>query len=140
MMRIWRGLCGVGAMALLGGAAAGCGNGVPVAAGGGGGAAASCGTAGTSLGAAAVTIAAKPGGAPGYVWSPTSDPAKVGQVVEWTNPSDGTLHNIGVDGCPDFSNTAFAPGQTWQVKFTKAGTYAFHCTIHPGMDGMLTVS
>jgi len=139
MMRFPKRLGGLGAVVLFGGMAAACGNGVPAASGSGGGAAASCGSAGASLGAPAVTIGAQPGGT-SYVWSPTSASAHVGQVIGWTNPSDGTLHNIGVDGCPDFGNSAFAPGGTWQVKFKTAGSYAFHCTIHPGMDGKLTIS
>jgi plastocyanin len=31
-------------------------------------------------------------------------------------------------------------GDKYQVKFTKAGTYQFHCTFHPGMEGTVTVS
>jgi plastocyanin len=34
-----------------------------------------------------------------------------------------------------------APGQdTYSLTFPTAGTYAFHCLIHPGMDGTLTVA
>ena len=34
-----------------------------------------------------------------------------------------------------------APGQdTYSLTFPTAGTYAFHCLIHPGMEGTLTVA
>jgi plastocyanin len=31
------------------------------------------------------------------------------------------------------------PGATWQHTFEKPGTYAFHCTPHPFMKGVVTV-
>ena len=71
-------------------------------------------------------------------FSPTSSTAKVGQVVQWSN-TGSVLHNITFDqGC--LTDTAFQPGGTWSVKFSQAGTYSYKCTIHPGMDGKLTVS
>ena len=38
------------------------------------------------------------------------------------------------------SDPSIVPGATWEVKFSKAGTYAYKCTIHPGMNGSLTVA
>jgi plastocyanin len=52
-------------------------------------------------------------------------------------------------GGSSFNGTAFtssgikfpAPGQdTYALTFPTAGTYAFHCLIHPGMDGTVTVA
>lgn len=52
-------------------------------------------------------------------------------------------------GGSSFDGTAFtssgikfpAPGQdTYSLTFPTAGTYAFHCLIHPGMQGTLTVA
>jgi plastocyanin len=61
------------------------------------------------------------------------------QVIEWTNP--GTVaHTITFDTATSLSDPTIAPGGTWEVKFSKAGTYTYKCTIHPGMDGKLTVS
>ena len=40
---------------------------------------------------------------------------------------------------PSLTSATLNQGDTWQVKFTVAGTYAYHCTFHPGMDGQLTV-
>jgi plastocyanin len=127
-------LCGLGT-ALL----AACGNGVPPGSGSSGGAAsgggASVGTAGTNLGTAAVKIQATDQ----LQFSPSSQSASVGQVIEWTNP--GTVaHTITFDTATSLSDPTIAPGGTWEVKFSKAGTYTYKCTIHPGMDGKLTVS
>jgi plastocyanin len=48
-----------------------------------------------------------------------------------------------VDGTT-FTNSGVvfpAPGHdTYSLTFPKAGTYAFHCLIHPGMDGTVTVN
>jgi plastocyanin len=38
------------------------------------------------------------------------------------------------------SDVALNPGGTWEVRFTTAGTYNYHCTLHPGMNGTVVVS
>lgn len=48
----------------------------------------------------------------------------------------------GADGEPLFSTPLIGPGQEVPVEGATAlgtGSYAFRCTIHPGMDGTLTV-
>jgi plastocyanin len=114
-----------------------CGNGPPAGSGGGGGGACTIGTASaTASGPAGTSIQATDQ----LQFSPTSSSAHVGQVVQWTNTGT-VLHNITFDGNAScLSDAAFQPGGTWAVKFTLAGTYTYHCTIHPGMDGTLTVS
>jgi len=126
-----------GAAAVLALGLAACGNGPPAASGSssssGGGC--SAGTAGVNLGSAAVKVAATDQ----LQFSPSSSSAKVGQIVQWDN-SGTVLHNITFDSQPCLTDSSFQPGGKWQIKFTVAGTYAYHCTIHPGMDGSLTVS
>ena len=114
----------------------GCGNGPPPSGSGGGGAAADVGTAGTKLGVADVKVQANDDPA----FSPTSSSAKVGQIVQWTNVGNDT-HNITFTGdAVNETDSSFNSGDVWQVKFTKAGTYSYQCTIHSGMNGTLTVS
>jgi plastocyanin len=48
-------------------------------------------------------------------------------------------HNIVFATASDADDTAFGIGDTWQVKFTQAGTYQYQCTLHPGMTGTVTV-
>jgi plastocyanin len=70
-------------------------------------------------------------------FSPSSLTVKVGQTVTWTN-DDGVDHNvIAKDGT--FKSGNFGHGGTFSWKATKAGTFAYSCTIHPGMDGTLVV-
>ncbi len=122
------GLCTVGVLAL-----SACGNGVPVSPGGSSGAS-SAGTAGANLGTAAISVDATDQ----LQFAPTAATAKTGQIVQWKN-TGSVLHNVTFDD-QALTDNALAPGGTWQVKFSKAGSYAYKCTIHPGMDAKLTVS
>jgi plastocyanin len=66
--------------------------------------------------------------------------AKVGDVITWTN-SDDVPHKVGLDDGSCTMGANIAPsGGTASLVFTKAGTYAFHCTIHPSMKGTITIS
>ena len=114
-----------------------CGNGPPPGQGGnGGGTATKIGVGGASLGAAAVKIVATSG----LQFSPANTHAKVGEIVQWTIASDSVPHNVTFDADSSVNSPqAVGPGQTWDIKFTAPGTYVYHCTIHPGMNGQITV-
>ncbi len=114
-----------------------CGNGPPeVAAGGGGGPA--VGSAGANgLGTPATTVTANASNQ----FSPGNATVATGQVIQWTVASDSVPHNVTFDSNGDLTSPgSLGPGETWQVKFTVAGTYAYHCTIHEGMNGQITVT
>jgi len=66
--------------------------------------------------------------------------AKVGDVITWTN-SDTVPHKVALDdGSCTMSANIDPSGGTKSLVFTKAGTYPFHCTIHPSMKGTITIS
>ena len=71
-------------------------------------------------------------------FNPTSQTVKAGQVVEWDNGS-GVAHNVTFDDYSSITSDTMNGGDTYQVKFTQPGTYQYHCTFHPGMDGTVTV-
>lgn len=71
-------------------------------------------------------------------FSPTSITIKAGQVLQWTN-SGTVAHNVTFDAYPEISSDTMNGGDTFEVKFTQPGTYQFHCTFHPGMNGTVTV-
>lgn len=96
---------------------------------------ASAGTAGVNLGSPSETIKATDQ----LKFSPSSTTAHVGDVIQWMN-SGTVTHTVTFDSFPSLSDPSLSPGGTWEVKFNAAGTYAFHCTIHPGMTGTITVS
>jgi len=72
-------------------------------------------------------------------FSPTSTTVKVGQKVTWTN-DDQTDHNITAQSGASFKSKDFGNGGTFTFTPDKAGTIKYVCTIHPGMDGTLTVT
>jgi len=71
-------------------------------------------------------------------FDPSAVSAKAGDVVQWTN-SGGVAHNVTFDDYPDLTSGTMNGGDKYEIKFTKAGTYSFHCTFHSGMDGQITV-
>ena len=101
---------------------------------------------GTSTGAepAATTPAEDTGSASGDVaiamkdiqFDPADATAKVGQKVVWTN-EDSAPHNV-VGG--PIKSSDFGQGETFEYTPEEAGTIDYVCTIHPGMDGKLTVT
>lgn len=70
-------------------------------------------------------------------FEPASVTAKVGDVVQWTNGSS-VVHNVTFDNGP--ASPTMNSGDTFELKFTKAGSYHYVCTFHPGMEGTVTVS
>ncbi len=115
-----------------------CGNGPPPGTGGGGtGGGGGGGDVGSkSTGA---TAAAKVNETDALKFNPSSTSVKVGDVVQWDNGSS-VAHNVTFDQFSSITSDTMNSGDTYQVKFTKAGTYQYHCTFHPGMDGTITVS
>jgi plastocyanin len=63
---------------------------------------------------------------------------KAGDSVVWTNT--GTLeHSVTADGGA-FDTGLIKPAGTFERKFDTPGTYAYHCTPHPWMKGVIRVS
>src|SRR3954454_17301757 len=74
-----------------------------------------------------------------FAFSPANITAKVGDVITWTN-SDSAPHQVGLDDNSCKMSSSFGNGQSGSLKFTVAGTFPYHCTIHPTMKGTITVS
>jgi len=51
---------------------------------------------------------------------------------------DTTSHTSTADG-GDWRSGTIAPGGTFTTTLQTAGTFTYHCTIHPGMVGTVTV-
>jgi plastocyanin len=65
--------------------------------------------------------------------------AKVGDTITWTNKG-AVPHSAALDdgSCP---TDTIQPGTSGNLKFTVAGTYPYHCAIHPTqMKGTIVVS
>ena len=74
----------------------------------------------------------------GFSFPPLSVPA--GTTVTWTNNS-GVAHDVTstTDGY-GFASGPFSPGGSFSYSFVRPGTYTYACTLHPGMNGVLTVT
>jgi plastocyanin len=60
--------------------------------------------------------------------------------VKWGN-ADGITHTVTADGAsPLFSSGNVGPGMTFTFSFTAAGSYSYHCSIHPTMVGTVQVT
>jgi plastocyanin len=60
----------------------------------------------------------------------------LGDQVDFTNTGSAT-HTVTFDNGADCG--PLAAGAVTSVGFTVAGTYTYHCTIHPAMKGTITV-
>jgi plastocyanin len=70
-------------------------------------------------------------------YKPSSLMVSLGDTVTWINEGF-LLHNVtSTDG--EFVSGTLHGGQRFSVKFTKAGTFDYVCTIHPGMSGKVIV-
>ncbi len=76
-----------------------------------------------------------------YAFDPEVTKVKVGDTVTWTNQDD-VEHDIIADTVSaDAPNgPLLSKGKSYSFKFTKAGTYAYHCGLHPYMKGTIEVS
>lgn len=65
----------------------------------------------------------------------------VGTTVTWEN-TDSLAHTVtsGTRGSAtgDFDVT-LSPGEAYSHVFDELGTFEYHCTLHPGMDGIVIV-
>jgi plastocyanin len=85
-----------------------------------------------------VDRSASPGGATigvsDYQFEPADTTVQVGDTVTWV--WDGAAqHNVVGD---EFQSADQSSG-TFEHTFERPGTYGYACTIHPGMEGSVTV-
>jgi plastocyanin len=71
-------------------------------------------------------------------FSPPNATVKVGQTVAWSN-GGSIAHSIAPDGAGGFTTGIINGGTTsTPITITTAGSFPYHCTIHPTMTGTLT--
>ena len=83
-----------------------------------------------AAGGDAVTIA-------NFAFGPASLSVAAGTTVTWTN-DDTAAHTATADD-GSFDSSSIAPGATFSQAFDTAGTFAYHCSIHPNMTATIEV-
>ena len=84
-----------------------------------------------------------------FSFSPASVTLQVGGTVTWTN-SGPSSHTVTSDAGSFEGGTLSPPsgsdpygqpsgGGTYRMSFPSPGSYSYHCSIHPGMQGTITV-
>ncbi len=73
------------------------------------------------------------------LFQPSSLEVPVGTKVEWHN-QDGMQHTVTSDIQGLFDSGALNPGKKFDFTFNTPGSYSYHCNIHPGMQGTITVT
>jgi len=71
-----------------------------------------------------------------FAFKPDAVTVKVGTTVTWTN--HGRTHTVTADA-GIFDSGPISSGGTFSMTFKKAGTYAYHCSIHPSMVAQVVV-
>ena len=88
---------------------------------------------------APVKIDERAGGGDTFEFAPTAVQVDVDDKVLWTNKSQ-TRHTVTSSaGNSQFDSGGIPPGGQWERRFTVAGTYTYHCEIHPDMIGRIEV-
>jgi plastocyanin len=72
------------------------------------------------------------------VFSPNGTTITHGQSVCWQN--NGTVSHTVTSNDGTSFNSPLGPGQTFVQTFPAAGSFPYHCTIHPTMTGTVTVN
>jgi plastocyanin len=74
-----------------------------------------------------------------FSFSPPRLSVAVGTTVVWKNQDD-MPHTIVNDAKPrEFKSSPIDSGEQFSWTFSKAGTYAYFCSLHPRMTGVITV-
>jgi len=86
----------------------------------------------TSSEGAAVTVNIQ-----NFAFDPPEVTAAVGETIGWTNADSAPHTATPDDGACDTGN--IAQNATAGLVFDAAGTYTYHCNVHPNMTGTITI-
>jgi plastocyanin len=73
-----------------------------------------------------------------FAFVPANIVVDVGTTVTWTN-DDVVPHTVTSDDGDELDSELLNPGDTFSHTFDTPGAYAYHCTPHPNMRGLVTV-
>ncbi len=73
-----------------------------------------------------------------FGFNPTTLTIRVGTIVIWKNTSSAP-HTVTSDDGQTFDSGNIAVGGTFRFTFKTAGTFSYHCNIHPYMRATIVV-
>jgi plastocyanin len=74
-----------------------------------------------------------------FTFKPKTLTITVGMAVKWTNNTT-VAHTATSDDGKTFNSGIINPGASFSFKFTKKGTFTYHCSIHPFMMATIIVN
>ena len=74
----------------------------------------------------------------GFAFNPAELTVKKGTTVTWTN-QDSAPHTVTSDSGSELSSATLSNGQSYSHTFNEAGTFAYHCSVHPMMKAKVVV-
>src|SRR5690242_5437652 len=74
-----------------------------------------------------------------FSFGPSTLTVSVGTTVTWTNRDDIPHTVVSSDDPKVFKSKVLDTDEKFSFTFTKAGTYAYFCSIHPKMTGKVLV-
>jgi plastocyanin len=74
----------------------------------------------------------------GFAFTPATISAKVGETITWTN-QDAASHTVTLDN-KSVDSGNIGTNATYSHAFTAAGSFPYHCQIHPQMKGTITIT
>jgi plastocyanin len=95
-----------------------------------------------------IVLDASSKGGNAFAPNPFSESLAVKGSVKWVNldigsggygGSTGVAHHI-VSNTGLFDSGTLAPGASYTFTFAAAGSYPYHCSIHPTMTGTITIN
>ena len=101
--------------------------------------AAACTPKGAATATAASTVKVVADSQKQGTYQPDPVTVQAGQSITWTWEDQGNQHSISADD-GSFESCLQGAGSTFTATFAKAGTYPYHCSIHPQMKGSVTVT
>jgi plastocyanin len=73
-----------------------------------------------------------------FTFGPQALTIRVGQTVTWVNDDD-IPHAVAATG-KAFKSKVFDTGDRFSFTFAQAGSFAYFCSLHPHMTGMIVVT
>lgn len=90
-------------------------------------------------GASAAPVAGNTVAIKNFAFAPATLTVKTGTKVTWIN-QDTDAHTVTSQNGGPLRSAALSTGKSYSYTFTKAGSYAYVCTIHPFMTAKVTVT